>query len=407
MVWQFVKNYLFSKRAGALVSIIAWLSLIGITLSVAAMIVVLSVMNGFNAAIHKRLLSSSPHLSLDPNKNKENLEWLSSFARENKIRLSKTQVEDLILRPTGASFSGAVAKGLQVGEFKTLISKLQKADPEPDRAFYDDPLSYDLGSREIAMGENLATSLSVFEGDEITAITPESLLLPADEIPAYEKLKVKYILRSSVEEIDDRFIFYITGLSLTSFEEARSRQSIWEFYLPEGFTLEQIESSFAKKEISYSTWKDKNSSYLYALKLEKFAIGSFLGFTILIASFTILMVLVILISQKKKDIALLMTMGLSPNKTRLLFSRIGFFLGSFSCALGYALGLGISFVLANTSIIQLPQHLYYDYIIPVEIDMGFSFMVLVFSSVISFFGSKIPAYYSGNLNVSETIRSGA
>jgi lipoprotein-releasing system permease protein len=402
MVFQFVKNYLFSSRAGAVVKLISWVSILGIGISVAAMLVVLNVMNGFNAAIHKRLLSIDPHISISvdtPNKAKELISSWQSFSVLKEAESYLVTEEDVIFRTVDALFSGAIARGVPEENFNLMKKKLFVQSDDPEQDWY-------LGDNEVAVGEDLARSLGIYLEDELTMIQPESLLLPADEIPKYEKLKVKAIFRSNVADMDSKYILYPRGKSFLSFNDSMSVKSLIHVYLKNKDVLPQAEKYLKDKNINYRSWKDKNSSYLYALRMEKISMGSFLGLTIVIACFTILMVLSLVISQKRKDIALLQTMGLGPKETKRLFTLFGFQLGAMGAIGGFVLGIVICILVEHFGILELPKEIYYDYKIPVKIDYFLSFSILGASLLLSYLSSLVPAHLGAKMQIARILRPG-
>ncbi|MEC9283732.1 MAG: FtsX-like permease family protein [Bdellovibrionota bacterium] len=403
MVFHFLKHYLFSKRSGAIVRSISRVSIFGIGISVAAMIIVLSVMNGLNESIHKRLLSIDPHLSVDLNSVedagvlKEKLIKIDPvFAQSEMFEITE---EDVIFRTIDALFSGAIARGISPENFENVKKKIFVSG---DDSYAD----IQLEKNEIAIGEDLARSLAIFEGDELTIIQPESLLLPADEIPQYLRLKVKFIFRSNVGDLDAKYMLYIRGRSFREFQESYSRKFALQIYLQDKDQMPLAEDLLKKEKLSYRTWKDKNSSYLYALKLEKIAMGSFLGLTILIASFTIMMVMSLLISQKKQDIALLKTLGMTNKETKDLFTKFGFQLGAFGVIGGLVIGLVLCFLIGTFELIQLPSEVYYDHFLPVKIDYFLSAAIAAVALVICYIGAVIPARAGAKQSMAQVLRPG-
>lgn len=402
MVFQFVKNYLFSKRAGAVVKLISWVSIFGIGISVAAMVVVLNVMNGFNTAIHKRMLSVDPHIFVELQNKAEFKRFekqVSSKELFRKASYFQVSEQDVIFRTIDALFSGAIVRGVPRKNFQSMRSKVFMQSTEDEKDWV-------LEKGEVAVGEELAHSLGILIGDELTFIQPESLLLPPDEMPQYEKLKVKSIFRSNVADIDSKYILYPIEDSFLSFRNSLSAKSLVHVYLQNKDQLKVASRFLKSKNFKFRTWKDQNSSYLYALRMERVAMASFLGLTIVIACFTILMVLSLVISQKKKDIALLKTLGMSKEATRRLFTYFGFQLGSMGSIGGFVLGILLCLGIEHFQILELPREIYYDYKIPVVIDYPVSFFILLAALLLSFLASLLPAYYGAKLNMSRTLRPG-
>lgn len=405
MVFTLIHHYMFSKRSGALVKVISWVSLLGICLSVAAMIIVLNVMAGFNKSIHKRLISVEPDFSLDMSKLKISqkdkvLQYLNKNYSENQFYISSK--EDLILRTVEGLFSGVIAKGVEKPAFNLMLNRIHNSPNMPD---YANKIT-ELNKGEIIIGEDLAHTLMILRGDEVVVVPPEAMLYPVDEVPPYERLIVKDIIRTNVPDYDEKFVFYIKGDALNSLGKTASRTENLEVFLKDMNFLDKYTKDLKKLDVDAFTWKDKNSSYLYALLLERVAMGCFLGMTVVIASMMILMVLTLLITQKRKDIALFMTMGLSPNHTRKLFTKLGSVLGIIGASFGLILGLGISVLIEYTDIVSLPQNIYYDYKIPVEIDYGLNFGIFLVSLLICYIGSILPAKWGSQIKMVNILRSG-
>ena len=367
------------------------------------MIVVLSVMNGLNRSIHQRLLSVDPHLLVSTNDLSSAQDLASQLRTEHAVfqqaRLRPVVEEDLIFRTIDALFSGAIARGLSDESLAELGEQIFIGGLDPSQALK-------LKAGEIMVGEDLARSLAIFENDEITVIQPESLLLPPDEVPPYEKLKVSYIFRSNLADLDGKYIFYRSGSSLRRFPESRSRKFALQIYLADKDQLDHAHQLLLQQGLQVRSWQEKNSSYLYALKLEKIAMASFLGLTVLIASFTIVMVLSLLMSQKRQDIALMQTLGLSQAQTQKLFTHMGFQLGAFGVVGGWTLGIGLCLLLSHFQLIELPSDIYYDHKLPVVIDYPLSIAIVISGLILCYLGAYFPARSGSKIGLGQMLRPG-
>ncbi len=399
--WDVFRHYLLSRRAGSLIRTVAWLCMCGVSLGVMALIVVTSVMNGFNDQIRNRLLAVEPHL----------IAKIPGVASADKLRTlpiydflknrpdTQTEVfenQEVIIRTVDGLFQGAIAKGIEPGALGYIISETRKAaalnnkksptDVETPPA--DDP-NMKLGAGEIFIGIDLARSLGIFEGDKIVVIAPEALLMPEGEAPPFERVVVKGFLRTDIEDIDDKVLFFGRGLTFKALAGSSSHEAGFEVRIKDPEQVDRLKAELASRGVESATWIDRNSALFYALKMEKVAMSAFLGLAALIASFSIVTVLVLLLTQKRKDLGLLMALGLSPKQTRWLFVRVGLMLSSFGIFSGLILGLVICYVIARFPLPILPD-IYYETIIPAKVDVRFVLGVLFAAAVIAFVSADLP-----------------
>lgn len=387
-----LRKFLFSKRSDSLIRIISWVCLCGVTIGIAAMIVVMSVMNGLNQNIHKRLLSTEPHILIQ-NIEEDKLMMLKSHF-QNDI-LEKTERQDVILKTLEGIYGGAIAKGVEPKSLQRLIQAQDKAHSD-----------LELSDGEIAVGIDLAYSLHIFEDDEIIITLPDALLAGDTEIPKVEKLRVKYLLRTNVADVDSSMVFYnIQSRTLKSFYDSSSLTKSFELYLTNTSDLDSSAGFLKSKNLPFTTWKEQNSHLLYALKMERILIGVFLGMAILIAAFTILTVLALLIIQKRKDIGTLMSFGISSQKASYIFTQLGFYLTFIGISSGTILGLILCFILKTFPILKLPADIYYDSKVPVSVQFSFVFGIIIFSLLIAFIGSYLPSRYVSKFTPAECLKA--
>lgn len=410
LVRDFFSHFIFSRRAGALVKRLAWLSVGAICLSVTAFLVVLFVMNGMNDSIHKRILSLEPHLYVSVNGiNRGSLLELHPVyqrLRENtqdKVYVFETQ--DVILRTMDGQFHGAVARGVSQDSLKFMIEQIHRLDDKKKRddAQFWDPSELP-GPGEVVLGVDLARSLGVFEGDYLTVVPPEGLLLPPGESPKFEKVKISKIISTNLADLDAQYLFYQRGVTLNALAGAASRKVGIEVWTPDGKNLEALKQEAEKfGDVIAETWMDRNSVLFYALKMEKLVIGVFLGLAGLIASSSILSVLALLMSQKRRDIAILKTLGLSNRRTVRMFTQMGVLLAAFGLLPGVIIGVGISYYLQIHPINVLPD-IYYDSQIPALIQPELVVGVLVAGFLICLLGAWYPARTASEIDPAQALR---
>lgn len=386
--YLFLKKLVLSSRSGALVRRITILSFLAIVLSITAFFIVLFVMNGMNKNIKNRILAIEPHLTTI-NTLAQEPELQKYFDNAQSVRY---QSLDLILRTIDGQFRGGGAIGYTDEGLKIWIAHLmQTKNLNKGRYFTDANLSdLSLNENEIAIGVDLARSLSLLEGDELTLIPPDTLLLSSLETPIFQKVVVKRILVTDLYDLDSKLIIFNSDKSLKIFAKTLSLHMGTHIWFETVERAEEIKKILAGKNIVSETWQEKNSDLFFALKMEKLMIGTFLGLAGLIASSSILTVLALLMSQKKRDIAIIKTLGLSQKRTLWLFTRIGLWISGGAIGLGSLLGVGISLYVQFNPINILPN-IYYDSSIPAAVDYYMVLVVVLISTLLALFGSYFPA----------------
>ncbi|MFM6930598.1 MAG: FtsX-like permease family protein [Bdellovibrio sp.] len=418
LVGHLFRHFIFSKRAGALIRRIAMLSMVGITISVTAFLIVLFVMNGMNASIKKRIISLEPHLyiTVPEIKSSKTLETHPVYSRLKEDSANQAYVyetQDVILKSQDGQFRGAFARGVTKESLEHFISQLAQLDKEkiasskmtsPEPSFLWDPQDIpDEG--EVVLGVDLAQSLGVFEGDFITIVSPTGLLLPPGETPKFERVRIKRIVTTSLSDIDAQYLFYQRGKSLRSLDNDGLKKIGIEVWLADENRVDTVKSDLQKfSDVQVETWMDRNAALFYALKLEKLTIGIFLGLAGMVAASSILTVLALLLSQKRRDIAILRTIGYSSKQTVRTFTLMGFFLAGVGVLSGVILGTGVSLYVQYNPLNFWSSEIYYDSSIPALVDWGLVFTVLVVSGLIAWFGSYIPARTSAEIQPSEALR---
>lgn len=378
----FLKKLILSPRSGSLMRRISFLSFFAVMISVSVFLIVLFVMNGMNQSISNRIIALDPNITV------------IFFDKEVPIKTSDDYKAltfdsyDLILRTVDGQFRGASAMGYSQEDFQFWINKLnqlKKADQ------FDREVSSNLAEDEIAVGVDVARALGLLEGDQVTLIPIETLLLSQMESPIFEKMTVKKIIATDLPDIDSNSIFFNRDKSLKSFRSSPSKTSGYQFWLNDKSKLDSIIRELKTYPFkSVESWKEKNSNLFFALFMEKTMIGVFLGLAGLIASTSVLTVLALIMSQKQSDIAIIKTLGLSNRKTLILFTQMGLWISLSAVSVGTMLGVSVSYYLEKYPLQVLP-HIYYDSSIPAYVEMNFAFIVFVVAAILAFLGCYFPA----------------
>lgn len=375
----FFTHFLFSKRGGSLIKIIAWLSVLGIGTGVFALVVVMSVMNGFNTAIRTRTLSVEPHLVINvgaasPEAEQKAVEWL----KEKKFTFDYTDTQDVILRTQSGTVQGAIAQGVSQATLNQIIEGNRKRQSRD----LGEPSEYKLAGGEVIVGMGLGDTLGLFENDPLVVIAPESLLGSKEALPLFETVKVKDFLRTEIEGIDSHKIYYVRSSTLGRLQRSASLEKTIEVRLPNAEEYEDSKKTLESMDLKVESWKDRNSNLFYSLKLEKFVVALLLGLSTIIASFSLVTLMVIMVTQKKKDIGVLMAMGFDAQLVTRIFQLMGVAVSMVGILGGILLGLPTCYILENYSQGMLPA-IYADTNIPAEVHASQILLLLIISIVVT------------------------
>lgn len=403
----FFKKFILSSKSDSVIRKISFISFLSISASAAALAVIISVMNGFGEAIEARLLSFEPHIVVTKSYN-------NGASYQNVIDFVKKQGgysftfyhDQVIVRTIDGQYSGAIAKGLAPESIQHFIqSARQGIQSRAKRLGWGEKVESDLilSEGDIIIGSDLAYQLGVFIGDVLTVTPPESLLLPSGDIPQTKKLTIQDVIRTGVQSIDSSLIMYSNHGDGALFENAVSTENHLEIFMPNQRYLDEFTSYLNKNKYEFSTWVDRNSALFYSLEMEKKLITFFLIVAFLIGSFSMVSILVLLSTQKKQEMGIMLSLGISSSKIKKVFTHIGFLISMTSVVIGLVIGILVCLFLDNTRFIQLPD-IYYDRSLPVKFDLSFYLGILFLSLGVSFFSSYLPSRYLIRFSPQDIIR---
>lgn len=422
MTWEFFWRFLFSKRAGSVVRRIAWLSFFGLLISVTSLIVVISVMTSLNHSMQDRLLAVEPHLVLEA---KPGLPWepLRQKLQEQNLlkpdwKVFPFETQDVILRTVEGRFRGAQARGMSPDGLDFILGEIERLDgKKPSRKIQEPEVVSEgnvlrelkrLETGEVLIGVELSHVLGVFEGDAMTVVAPEGLLLPVGEAPKFEKVKVREIVTTNLQEFDSQGLFYLQGATLPSMRNNASVRRGFEIWMPDTNQVEhekeRLLQAIGGDQLQASTWRDRNAALFLSLRLEKVVIGIFLTIASLVAGFSLFIILGLLISQKTKEIGLLQSAGLSAKKVQQLFQGVALRLSGSGILGGVILGSAISLYLEHNPLKVLPD-IYYNSEVPAYLDSKFVFIVFLVGITLSWVGGYVVTRSLRKLNPTDLLRS--
>jgi lipoprotein-releasing system permease protein len=333
-------RYLRARRRNHFVSFISIASLLGIALGVAALIVVLSVMNGFEGELRERLLSMTSHASVSARHGglanwKELLEKANA-APEVVAAAPFVELEGMLTR--GNELAPSRIRGI-APELETGVSRVGQ------HLLMGELGSLEPGKRRIILGKSLAMILGVNPGDPVTLMVPEGNARTGSVTPRLARFVVSGIFEVGLQEQD-------STLALINLEDAAAMAGLGESVT--GIRLEYRDifrapvlaskwvSSLGDAGLQSRDWSVENASYFRAIAIEKTMMSLILMLVVAVAAFNIVSSLVMLVSEKKTDIAILRTVGLSPGSVVKTFMIQGSVLGWAGTILGIATGVALA-----------------------------------------------------------------
>ncbi len=409
------KRYLKAKRNTRFLSMSTALSMGGIALGVAAIIVVLAVMSGFEKELRKKLVSSDLHVLITPDASFpgfdlglvqtadiDSLPLIASMKSDPSVELFSPVLSNEVILRTGNKVSGVMIKGIDTERMQRLEKTLvERALPQmmvdregPDSTRY--PGLY--------VGKELAYEMGLIPGDFVTLISPSQMDGPFSNIPRVKRFIVEGIYHFGVPDQESHQI-YTSIQNMESFLRKKGVISQIEVTLKDSLQSESFVSKYRAQatDLKMRDWNEMNSNLFASMKLERIAMFLILLFTVMIASLNIVSTLTLVVQEKLKEIAILKTLGANSKNISGIFIRKGILIGGMGVFWGTLVALVICLVLRNFQFISLPD-VYYDRTLPVSFDLLYFVGVPLVSFAIVLIASYYPAKRAALLTPLEGMR---
>ena len=391
-------RFLKARKNDGFLNVISIFSFIGISLGVAVLIIVMSVMNGFRTELVNKIVGFNPHLTIETygqkiDKSKIDIGTLKSISKN--ILLSNSG-EAIILK--NETSKGIVLRGYLSNDFSKL--KIIK-----NKNFKGNKLNLEKNS--ISIGNELSFSLNLKIGDEITILSPSGVQTIIGSMPKQKTFIVTSIFNSGLAEFDNN-VALINLSTLEDFFGFQKEERNLEIYLKNPKNIEKQKSEFQKvydQEFVYS-WADMNSSLFSALKVERNVMFIILSLIIIVAAFNIISGLTILVKNKTKDIAILKSIGVLNKSIVKIFFLIGVIIGTSATIFGIFLGVLFSLYVENLrqflsstfNISLFPEEIYFLSKMPSEINLNSILIISICSIFITIVVSIFPALKAAKLD---------
>ncbi|MCG6880111.1 MAG: lipoprotein-releasing ABC transporter permease subunit [Deltaproteobacteria bacterium] len=397
-------RYLKAKRKQRFISVITIISVIGVMVGVMALVVVLSVMNGFRSDLMNKILGVNSHvLVLNLSGTFSGYKQVAEKVKETKGVVAVTPfIYTQVMLNSSGRVSGAVLRGVDPNSAGRVVNF--------DKMIKDGSLSSlsqtENGIPAIIIGSELAKQIGAATGSLVTVISPEGKLTPLGRTPNTKKFRVTGIFDSGMYEYDASMV-YISLKEAQRFLALGENVTGLELKVKEVYQSDVVAKRIQKK-LGYpywtKDWKLMNRSLFSALKLEKLTMFVILTMIVLVGALNIISTLVMVVMEKTRDVAILRAMGASSRSIMRIFMFQGILVGFIGTVAGLLSGLGLCHLLSRYQFINLPSDVYYISKLPVQVSGMDVSIVATAGVIISFLATLYPAWYASRLNPVESFR---
>ena len=394
---EVIFRFLKTRKNDGFLNIISIFSFIGISLGVAVLIIVTSVMNGFRTELITKIVGFNAHAVVQPNNN------TLTFSRDSdstEIILSNDG-EALILSKNNTK--GVFLKGYLENNFKNL--KIVN-----NGEYIGTKL---LNENSISIGRELSINLNADIGDTITVMSPAGIQTLVGTLPKQKTFKIISIFDSGLSDYNEN-IAYINLETLESFFNKDMEDRFLEFYFenPKDIEIHKKKLLTLFPNALIYTWSDMNKSLFSALKVERNVMFIILSLIIIVAAFNIISGLTILVKNKTRDIGILKSIGVSSKSIKKIFFFVGFFIGTSATLFGVIFGTLFSYYIENIrqfisnifGVTLFPEDIYILNSMPSEINISSIIIISLCSIIATILVSIYPASKASSLDTVKTLK---
>jgi len=417
------KRYLRAKRKQIFVSIITFISIFGIFLGVAALIIVLAVMNGFETDLRTKILGIKSHIELTtdmvgPMKDYEKVR--ERIAGMEGVVASTPFIYSQAMMRSGQGVTGVIIRGLDTkSAFKVInLGKIREGDieslnklPAELSARYQ---KEDARMRGIVIGKEMARNVGIRLYDPVTIISPVGISTPMGMMPRMKNFVVVGIFESGFYEYDST-LAYLSLESCQDFLQMGDTVTGIDIKVDDIYQADTIARKIQNKlgfPFWAHNWMQMNKNLFSALKLEKRVMFIILSLIVIVAAFNIISALIMIVMEKNKDIAILKSMGATSAGIMKIFIYQGIIVGVIGTALGCAAGLAVALNLQQVSSFVerifhfkfLPGDVYYLSELPSQVNYSDVIIIVLGTLLISFFSTIYPSWRASRLDPAEALR---
>jgi len=444
-------RYLRAKRRQAFIGIITGISILGVAAGVASLVVALAINNGFRQDLQQRLLGSTSHISLQRISDDGIKDWpplMERLSHQPHVVAAAPAIFEQVLISRGPRARGAVLKGMipkyerRVGDLlnsvtegsaaelevepplaESAASSALAADTRPPASFggaertnasapTESPDSLAAVRRRLAamppivLGKEMADNLGATVGSEVLVTSPQGELTPFGMVPKYNRFRVVGTFNSGFFDYDSQWAFVRLADAQRLFGLG-DLVSVLEFKIDDIYKAPEISRELedaAGKGFMAMNWMEQNKALFRALRLERLVTFITIGLIVFVAALNILISLIMMVMEKTKDIAVLMSMGTRRAQVRNVFIAQGVLIGVIGTAIGLVLGYAIAYAGGHYHVISLSPEVYSINYVPFAPRLVDGLWVAGFALLVSFVATLYPSWSASRILPAEALR---
>jgi lipoprotein-releasing system permease protein len=399
-------RYLTARRKQAFISVISAISVLGVVVGVMALMVALGLMTGLQREIRSKILGATAHISIFRSGNEPFDNYRDVVAKARKVPgvlgAAPTVYGKGLLTAGGSAV--ATLKGVIPAQERTVTDLAAQVQEGQLDALDNVPEG---GLPPILLGRDLASTLGVGVGDVVSVTSPNGRLSPYGMVPSVKKFRVAGTVHSGLYEFDAEWAYIPLAVAQRLFTEGSDSASLVEVRIEDIYAVKEVAPRIvAAVGEGYipTDWIMMNQSLFSALWLEKVAIGITIGLIVMVAALNIVATLILLVMEKHKDIAILVSMGASRGTITRIFMLQGTVIGGLGTLTGAVLGWGLCRILDYYKLIRVPVDVYQISYVPFTLLPLDAATVIVGAMLICFLATIHPARGASRLDPAEALR---
>ncbi len=399
-------RYLRARRKEAVISIITLISVVGVAAGVMALVVALGVNNGFRSTLQRNLLGAMAHIDVTPRQPGAGIEnWRELSAQLSKVPhvvavAPALYSEVFITAPLGSA--GALLKGIDP-DAEMRISESLKHLKAGSMDRLRDP---DANPPGILLGSRLVEQTGMVLNSNVDLVTPQGELTPFGVRPGIRRFKVAGIFETGFYEVDANWAYTSIPAEqhMLSIDDSVNRIEINVDNLDRAGVIAKEIEKIAGKEYTTTTWMEQNARLMSALNLERMVTIITIGLIEIVAALNILITLVMMVMEKYRDIAVLMSMGARPQQVRRIFMMQGVLIGIVGSVVGLALGYTLCYFGNKYHWVRLDETVYALSFVPLEPRWVDGIWIAAAAILVSFLATIYPARNATRIAPAEVLR---
>jgi lipoprotein-releasing system permease protein len=399
------RRYLRAKRKQVVISVITAISVIGVAAGVMALVIALAINNGFRDTLQRNLLGATAHVSIlekEPGTGIEHWEQLAPrLARIPHVKSAAPALYESGYISGPVSGAGVAIKGVDMrpgAPIADTLRHLKTGSLEGLRTSGDLP--------GIVLGSRLAENIGAVTGKQVTLVVPNGELTPFGPRPSYVRLRVVGTFESGFYDLDANWAFLSLADAQKAFDLTDVVNSI-ELMLDDIYQAPEVAAAAEKligPKLAATTWGEQNKQLLSALTMERTVTVVTIGLIQLVAALNILITLIMMVMEKHRDIAILMSMGARARQIRKVFVYEGALIGAVGTTIGLVIGYGVCYFAERYQWVKLDQQVYSIAFVPFEPRAFDGIWIAAAAMAVSLIATLYPARSATRIAPVESLR---